>query len=184
MPDLMNCPQCERRLRVPDQLRGQSVKCPTCGTIFTAPLEIVQGISEIGMEDEEAAPTEIYQDERITSQGGTGASGEPLLGAYEDAAQRPRRPRRVDLKPHRGSLILILGILSIVVCGFLGPVAWIMGSSDLKEIRAGRMDAEGEGTTNAGRICGIIGTFVQLVIPLCCGPLIMILFLSSRVDVH
>src|SRR5207244_11629515 len=36
-------------------------------------------------------------------------------------------------------------------------------------IRAGRMDPEGEGTTNGGRICGIIGTFLNLVIPVCCG---------------
>jgi predicted Zn finger-like uncharacterized protein len=177
MPDLMNCPQCERRVRVPDELRGRSVKCPTCGTVFTAPSEAAQGVSEVRTEEEELAPTEIYQDESIQSK------GELPPGAYE-APQRPRRPRRVDLKPHRGALILVLGILSIVVCGFLGPAAWIMGSSDLKEIRAGRMDSEGEATTNAGRICGIIGTFVQLVIPLCCGPILLILLFSSRAAVH
>jgi hypothetical protein len=33
-----------------------------------------------------------------------------------------------------------------------------MGNSDLAEIRAGRMDPEGEGLTQAGRIIGIIGT--------------------------
>lgn len=36
MPEIVNCPQCDRKLRVPDNLLGQAVKCPTCGTTFTA----------------------------------------------------------------------------------------------------------------------------------------------------
>ena len=54
-----------------------------------------------------------------------------------------------------------------------------MGSNDLKEIRAGRMDPEGEGTTNGGRICGIIGTFLNLVIPVCCGIPVTVIWLLS-----
>jgi hypothetical protein len=61
------------------------------------------------------------------------------------------------MKPHRGTLILVLGILSIVVCGPLGIAAWVMGNTDLREISAGVMDPAGRGTTEAGRICGIIG---------------------------
>jgi len=50
----------------------------------------------------------------------------------------------------------------------LGPIAWIMGNNDLREIRAGRMDPEGESNTNAGRICGIIGTSIGAVSLVCC----------------
>lgn len=68
------------------------------------------------------------------------------------------------MQPHRGTLVLVLGILSLVICGIvLGPIAWVMGNNDLKEIRAGRMDPTGEGTTNAGRICGMIGTILNVV---------------------
>ncbi len=35
------------------------------------------------------------------------------------------------------TLILVLGILSLVCCGLLGPVAWIMGNNALREIDAG-----------------------------------------------
>jgi hypothetical protein len=35
MASIVNCPSCSRRLQVPDELFGQKVKCPTCGTIFT-----------------------------------------------------------------------------------------------------------------------------------------------------
>lgn len=61
------------------------------------------------------------------------------------------------MKPHRGVLILILGILSLVLCGIFTAIpAWIMGNSDLKEIDAGTMDPAGRGMTQAGKILGII----------------------------
>ena len=67
------------------------------------------------------------------------------------------------MKPHRGTLILVLGILGLVVCGPLGIAAWIMGNGDLKEMDAGAMDPSGRSTTNAGRICGIIATILLAI---------------------
>ena len=173
MPEMINCPQCECKLRVPDELLGRGVKCPTCGVTFTAPAAAAFALAGT----EEQAPVESYEDSQRTSAAGV-ADPFPAPG-YEEAPW-PSRRQRADLQPSRGTLILVLGILSIVLCGFLGPVAWIMGSNDLKEIRAGRMDPEGEGTTNGGRICGIIGTFVNLVIPVCCGIPVIWLLLAHR----
>ena len=67
------------------------------------------------------------------------------------------------MKPHRGTLILVLGILSLVICGFLGIPAWIMGSRDLAQMQAGQMDPSGRSLTNAGRICGMIATILLIV---------------------
>jgi hypothetical protein len=68
------------------------------------------------------------------------------------------------MKPHRGVLILVLGILSLVGCGiFTGIPAWIMGNGDLKQIDAGTMDATGRGMTNAGRILGMISVILMVV---------------------
>ena len=53
------------------------------------------------------------------------------------------------------TLILVLGILSIVCLPILGPVAWILGNNDLK---TGGVDPSQLGQVNAGRICGIIGS--------------------------
>jgi hypothetical protein len=95
------------------------------------------------------------------------AAAVPVSEAYSAEPLRRRPP--IDLEPHRGTLILVLGILSLVACGFFGPVAWIMGSNDLREIEAGRMDPAGEGQTRAGRVCGIIGTILLVLsVPLCC----------------
>jgi len=62
------------------------------------------------------------------------------------------------MKPHRGVLILVLGILGLIMCQPLGIVAWIMGNGDLKAIAAGAMDPAGKDMTNIGRILGIIAS--------------------------
>ena len=66
-----------------------------------------------------------------------------------------------DMRPHRGALILVLGILGLVSCGiFTGLPAWIMGKADLSDMDAGLMDPEGRGITNAGMILGMITTIL------------------------
>ena len=68
------------------------------------------------------------------------------------------------LEPHRGTLILVLGILSLVLCGFFtGIPAWIMGKGDLEKIKGGMMDPEGAGMTKAGMICGMICCILILI---------------------
>lgn len=53
---------------------------------------------------------------------------------------------------------LVLGILSIVCCGILGPFAWNIGQKELNAIDAGRRPPVNRGNANAGKILGIIGT--------------------------
>lgn len=67
------------------------------------------------------------------------------------------------MEPHRGTMILIFGILGIVCCLIFGIVAWVMGQNDLKKMDAGQMDPSGRGMTNAGRILGIVGVVLQIV---------------------
>ncbi len=95
----------------------------------------------------------------------------PRCGEWVDDDYRPwerRRPQeRRDVEPHRGGLILFLGIVGIVlgITVFLIPVAWIpglvawvLGQKDLAKIHRGLMESNGLGTTQAGWICGIIAT--------------------------
>ena len=76
------------------------------------------------------------------------------------------------LQPHRGTTVLVLGILSMVTFPPLGIVAWVMGKSDLDAMRRGVMDPSGQGMTNAGYILGIIATVLTVltIIPFlfCC----------------
>jgi hypothetical protein len=67
------------------------------------------------------------------------------------------------LRPHRATLVLILGIVGLV-CGCMpvGIVAWVLGHQDLKDMNTGVMDPTGRGMTQAGKILGMIsvGLFV------------------------
>lgn len=153
MPEITRCSQCQRQLRVPDHLIGQMVKCPSCGTTFTATVE----------------PSPPPPPPKAPSDAFTASAGPPPWPSKQQ--QFPQAPRnagaaypRRDCEPHRGAMILTFGILALVLCGpIFGPLAWIMGNNDLAEIRAGRMDRDGEGLTQAGRICGIIGSILGLI---------------------
>ena len=91
MPDLISCPQCDKRLRVPDRLLGQTVKCPSCGTSFTAH----GGAAEHPpVEDDRAGkPARQRTDEE-------GFAEQPRRSRIdrdaEDAGDRPRRSRDDD----------------------------------------------------------------------------------------
>ena len=65
----------------------------------------------------------------------------------------------------KATTTLILGILGVVCCGLLAPVAWYMGSKELEAIAAGQSPADGETMAKIGKILGIIGT-VLLVLSL------------------
>ncbi len=96
-------------------------------------------------------------------------------------------PRR-DAEPDRGSTVLALGIISLAglmvwcipflgmimvpICASLGLAAWIMGQIDLRKMKRGQMDDNGRGMTQAGWICGILGTVLNCLLMLGCGLII------------
>src|SRR5437588_801232 len=96
----------------------------------------------------------------------------------EEAPNRFRRrgePMRRDLEPGRGGLVLGLGIVSLVMvvfCPFVGVVfglvAWVLGQIDLRKIKAGTLEPDGQGITQGGWICGIIGTALNGLLVLGC----------------
>ena len=67
------------------------------------------------------------------------------------------------MRHHRGTTILALGLLSLLLCGFFGPVVWLMGSHDLREMEQGTLAPSGRALTQAGMYLGIVGTAVGVV---------------------
>jgi hypothetical protein len=107
--------------------------------------------------------------------------------------QQVAPPADQTLMPHRGPVVLVLGIISIVssllgtvicciggIVGLIcGTIAWVMGNRDLPQMDAGVMDQSGRGNTQAGRICGIIGVVLGI---LCLAlALIMILLFAGAI---
>jgi hypothetical protein len=88
----------------------------------------------------------IFTGRRVPVGSGYGADAVPEA-AHESARQ-----------PHRATLVIVLGILSLIVCAPLGIMAWVMGGNDLAAMRSGRMDRSGESLTSVGQVLGIIGT--------------------------
>ena len=93
-------------------------------------------------------------------------------------------PQAGYYRPHRGGVIIALGIIALVMVT-LGtalmaaaciPVpffalavsipAWIMGHKDLKAIQLGELDPTGKGLTLAGMIMGIVSTAIAGVFTL------------------
>lgn len=58
----------------------------------------------------------------------------------------------------QATTVLVLGIVSLVVCGLAGPFAWIMGNRVVREIDASGGRWGGRSTANIGRILGIIAS--------------------------
>lgn len=77
--------------------------------------------------------------------------------------------------PPRGTTILTLGILSLVICGILGPIAWAMGTEELRRIDAGETEPSQRGSVTAGRVCGIIATVFLII------SVVMVLFMFVAV---
>jgi hypothetical protein len=78
--------------------------------------------------------------------------GGPYGAPYYGAREHPQ-----------GTTILVLGILSLVVCGLLGPFAWVMGNNAIAEIDQNPAAYTNRGAVQAGRICGIVGTCLLIL---------------------
>jgi len=246
MPTIVDCPSCNRKLRVPDDLLGKKVKCPTCSGTFDAittpapvptPAPSASGPSpsgpsasgpsgsvmpQLSLEEEKSPPAAVSDYPPPAPPASSGTPAPPVPSSEQetlsqvaprsepeselapcpycgeknpveatrcsycrehlddedqsdrpwDRGYRPYRDVRRDSEPHRGTLILVLGIVSIVLsslsaCSYgvlgifgliMGICVWVMGQKDLKKMKSNVMDPQGMGSTQAGWICGIIGT--------------------------
>ncbi len=147
------CSGCTKTLRVPVEHLGKQARCPQCQT-----LNLIQPNSDpVAMSAPEGISNPLNQF--------SVAEKQPIgQNPYQATGAAPAG--RMYQMPHRGGLILTLGILGLL-CNVLcipSIMAWVMGRSDLAKIRAGMMDREGEGLTQAGMIMGIIATCLVIVV--------------------
>src|SRR5262249_47173441 len=88
MPEIISCPECQRKLRVPDHLLGKKVKCPGCGTLFKGQGRGAEDTPKTSVRA--AAPRE----ERIEEKPRAGRRSVVPPPEEEYAEDRPRRRRR------------------------------------------------------------------------------------------
>lgn len=85
----------------------------------------------------------------------------PIEPGAPYAAPSLHRPE--NLRQCRADLVLVLGILSLFLCGPLGIVAWLLANSELRQMRAGLASCERVRSLKAGRVLGIIGAALFLI---------------------
>ncbi len=166
MSEIITCPSCRRKLNLREEYLGQTVRCPACGGEFTAEAPEPFSPRPVLRPEPEEPPDEHRRREP----------------SWDEDRPR-RRPRREDAyeegeayadrwryrRPHRGAVILTLGILGLALfwiplAGWiLGGIALGMGSSDEAEMARGAMDRSGRGQTQAGKICGLIAVILSTI---------------------
>ena len=161
--EIAPCPGCQARLSVATSDLGADVECPYCKTVYKAK-KPGTGTSPVSpsrrSELDEDRPSRRRRDEE----------------EEEDRPRKRKRRRGGSYAPHRGVTILIFGILGWAVCLIFGIMAWVMGNADIKAMDEGRMDPEGRGMTQIGRIMGM----VQCILALICVPVyIGLIFLGA-----
>lgn len=103
---------------------------------------------------------------------------------YQDQSSHSNYQRQEPLP--NATLILVLGILSIVFCQPLGIAALVMGNNsiDLYNRNPGRYSEGSLSNVKAGRICGIIGICLMglLILLWIAGISIFSVFMPGRYD--
>lgn len=112
-----------------------------------------------------AEPTDPYATSTSSSTpqaSGYGAPSQAYGYDYGAAPQAAWGTPALNNHP-RGTTVLVLGILSLVLLPLLGPVAWVMGRSALKEADASPQPVSNRSSLVAGMVMGIIGTVLLVL---------------------
>ncbi len=158
MAEMIRCDHCGTSLRLPEAYVGQDVRCPSCQQVFTAKLSAPSPVTPTLPLDE--PPPRLQPRDPVDEE------EEARLARRRRSYERARLGE-MRMLPHRGGIVLALGLGSIFLSCFtgigiaLGVGAIVMASTDLAKMRDERMDPSGRTLTVFGQVCGIIGAAVS-----------------------
>ena len=121
MAEVTSCPQCQRKLRVPDELLGKKVKCPGCGLTFTAmadsPGAPPPSPGTIGTEPSRRAmpsppPRKIRRDEEEDDE----VDDDDRADEYDEPRPKATGPRKAWMSVRLGIILILCAILGMVIC--------------------------------------------------------------------
>ena len=76
----------------------------------------------------------------------------------------PEAPTGNPVEHPHATTVLVLGVLSLLCCGALGPVAWVMGKRALDQIEMSGGVIGGRSQVLVGYVIGIVGTVMMVVV--------------------
>jgi predicted Zn finger-like uncharacterized protein len=174
MPITINCKHCLRQLQVQEAHLGKQVRCPACQQIFTAvapppaePEEVVSDISAFEVPEPPAVPvTPARPSQRRQPQDSLDFESETRRRPEEDDEEQAG-----DVKPHRGGVILTMGILTLVFAFCCPPICWIIGGigenmagKDLRMMSLRQMDRSGRSMTQTGKTLMGVGIALSILV--------------------
>jgi hypothetical protein len=92
MPEVVNCPHCGKKLRVPDTLLGKRVKCVSCGEAFVAETGAAEEPDDAPPRSKAGTRRRDEDEEQVQERPGRGRARDE----EEEAEERPRRRRPLD----------------------------------------------------------------------------------------
>jgi len=174
MPITIHCKSCQRPLQVQEAHLGKQVRCPACQQIFTAaapppaePEEVVPDVSAFEIpEPPDASVTPARPSQRRPPQDSLDFESETRRRPEENDEEQPE-----DVKPHRGGILLTMGILTLVFAFCCPPICWIIGGigenmagKDLRMMSLRRMDRSGRGLTQTGKTLMGVGIALSILL--------------------
>lgn len=177
------CPQCSERMYIEAVHEGYMVPCPHCSNRFFVPVGASADDYVAPEPEPESEPDPPSSPDVVDvgtppplPDGPAGRSDVEITERRTLVVPPPRRPNKLPAVPeprasgtsNSATMVFVLGLLSLVICGFLGPVAWIMGHNQrLDDKRAGR---ESDPLLTAGWALGIASTILLGLTLLCIIP--------------
>lgn len=78
----------------------------------------------------------------------------------------PTSPTGLPQFPEQSQAVpaLVTGILGVLGCFVLCPVAWYLGNKELAGISQGRRDPANRGSATAAKVLGIVGTIIGVIV--------------------
>lgn len=162
MAQSVECPNCAKILNLPDTAAGKKVKCSGCesvsrihatdgGTLFLELLDdgpIMEATPAAPVRGRAASPGASA---RTPTRGAGGVSPRSARGGSHGGGRAPEG----------ATTVFIIGLLSLVLCQIMGPIAWYMGADYAKRCKRARVRPDGLAT--AGMVLGIVATVLLVL---------------------
>ena len=87
----------------------------------------------------------------------------PSGSPFGDPPGRPG-PSSAQQQANGAVAALVLGILGVIFCPLCGPVAWSLGRTAERQVDAAGGQLGGRGLATAGKVLGIVGTALLVVL--------------------
>jgi hypothetical protein len=153
----LTCPECQSKLRIPDQLAAKQIQCPKCSARFPVPENARSAVTA------EVPPS---PPQGVTPNVGSEVE---VLEEVVEPIRHKREIRRdpteeavstiIPCKNARALIAYYLGVFSLIPCAglLLGPAAFILGILGLRYVKA-HPSAKGTGHAIAGIVLGSLTT--------------------------